>query len=166
MTADPQIIPAIIEKSIIASLKIQVNTDVKVQTSTAKDVIKKYSIDCLSTLNMKSPDILGTLSLAFPEKTYLELLNRMIGEKYPKVDASNSDGSSEILNIIYANARKEINTKGFNFDPAIPSTVVGKQIEMSTSATDGLAYFFEASSDVGSFLVIVGLKKMTAMKKV
>lgn len=163
---DLKVVPEIIEKSIVSSLKIQVNTEVNVQTGTSKDVVKKYSIDCLSTLSMKSSAYVGSLNLAFPEKTYLELLNRMIGEKYPTIDASNSDGASEILNIIFANARKEINTKGFNFEPAIPSTVIGKQIALSSSATDGNSYFFETSCDAGPFLVILGLKQVSATAKV
>lgn len=155
---DLQIVPTLVEKSIINSLKIQVSTDVKVKTNTTRQVVSNYSINCLSTLGMKSSAYTGILSLAFPEKTYLELLHRMIGEKYPAVDPNNSDGSSEILNIIYANARKDINAQGFNFEPAIPSTIVGKNLELSSSATDGNAFFFEVSSDAGAFLVILGLK--------
>lgn len=157
---DVKVIPGHIEQSIIKSFKVQINTEVKVSTTAQKEtVFKKYNFECVSTLHMKSASLIGTLSLAFPEKTYLEVLFRMIGEKYEAVDPSNSDGASEILNIIYANARKDINNDGFNFEPAIPSTITGKQLAVSSAATEGVSIFFECLSGAGQFLVILGIKK-------
>lgn len=153
------LIPPLIEKSLKNAFKVQVNTTASVaRMSMDATSVDKFNIDCLSTLMLKSSTLVGTLSIGFGTPEFLGMLSSMLGEPYAEITAENSDAAGEMLNIIYANARKEINEAGFDFEPSIPTTVIGKSMHLAKSNLAGQALFFECTSDFGPFLMTLSLR--------
>ncbi|MFN7727770.1 MAG: chemotaxis protein CheX [Bdellovibrio sp.] len=159
MSGKIKAIPAHIDKSIVNAFHVQLSTKAQVRNLSMKpETAELYSIDCLSTLPMKSSGYAGSLSIGFPEKTYFKLIEQMLGEKIDKITVENADAASEILNIVYASARKDINEDGFDFEPSFPTAIIGQNLAMSKSALSGHGLFFQCSSDLGDFLVLLALR--------
>lgn len=156
-------IPPCVDRAIASAFKIQLSTEAKVTSlSMDQSILSKFDLDCMSSVSMRSSTLLGLLSIGFPEKTFFGMIEKMLGEKIDKITAENSDAASEILNIIFASARKEINESGFDFQPAIPTTVIGKDLGLSKSNMADQGLFFQCSSEIGEFLVLLALRTKTA----
>lgn len=152
-------IPGHVSKAIVNAFGVQLSCKVSaVKMSLDHSTLDKYSIDCVSTLAMRSSTVLGLLCLGFPKATFLGVVEKMIGEKAEAVTSDNSDASSEILNIVFSSARKPINEDGFDFDPAIPTTLIGSNLSLAKSNLTGQSLFFECTSEIGPFLVVLALK--------
>jgi chemotaxis protein CheX len=70
----------------------------------------------------------GTIALCFPEKVFLGLMEKMLGEKYTEINKELEDGASELLNIIFGQAKKVLNDKGYAIQKAIPSIYRGDAV--------------------------------------
>ena len=159
MSVDIKKIPACVERAMIHAFKVQLSTNANVASMTMHpDPSKIGSMDCLSTIMLASTALTGSLSLGFSTPTFLKVLEKMIGETYSEITSENCDASSEILNIIYGQARREINECGFDFELGIPSTVIGKNLAIAKSNLSGQVLFFNCSSELGDFVVVLSLK--------
>ena len=159
MSNKENIIPASLQKSIESTFSIQLSTPAKIlSVEAAEDTGKSSSIDCMSVLGLKSTEYQGALALGFPQKTFLPLVEKMIGEKYQEISKTNADACSEILNIIYASARVSINQAGYDFDPAIPTTLLGKELNLAMGAQSKYLRF-SCECEYGPFLVALSLRK-------
>jgi CheY-specific phosphatase CheX len=82
----------------------------------------------------------------------------MIGEKHAAVTPENADACGELLNIIYASARVKINEAGFDFQPAIPTTVSGSRISLPLGQYSSFIKF-TAESPHGPLTLALALKR-------
>lgn len=157
------IIPLCLHQSIVETFEIQIggkaNVDSVTTDATPKDTDQK--IDCISTLGIKSENFTGSLALGFPAATFLKVIEKMLGEKHESINDNNADACGEILNIIYAGARVKINQGGFDFNPAIPTTVRGKELSIALGSQSKVLKLV-CSSDFGPFFVALYLKKNKA----
>ncbi|RZA08049.1 MAG: chemotaxis protein CheX [Proteobacteria bacterium] len=159
VTSNESAIPGLIRQAILDAFKVQGSLDVKIASATVvKSGEAGLSVDCLSVIGLKASGHTGSLSLWFPKETYLALLERMLGEKYPAINNENADACGEFLNIIYASARLHINQAGFDFQPAIPTTICGTNLSVATGA-HAQTLRFVCESELGSFGVGFSLQK-------
>lgn len=159
---DIKVIPKYIEKSIVDTFQIQLKSQAKVVSLTMDPGLvstKRKAYDCLSTLTMHSTSLIGQLSIALPKPTFINILERMIGERVEEVTSENSDACGEILNIVFSSSRRNINETGFDFHLAIPSTIIGQNLTLAKANLSGYALFFECQSDLGDFLVMLSLRQ-------
>lgn len=157
--SDIKNIPLCFERSMIRAFEIQLQSKVTVKNVSMKsDATSNMSIGCMSTVMLQSKNLNGQLSIAFPSETFFNLFERMLGEKINEISAENSDASGEILNIIYSTGRKEVNEAGFDFTPAIPSTVFGQDLALSKSNMSGIALYSDCVCDLGRFAVMLSLR--------
>lgn len=63
--------------------------------------------------------------VSFTEKCYLKLISAMLGEEQVEISKDNRDGATEILNIIYGQARIVLNQQSASIKPQIPVLHVG-----------------------------------------
>lgn len=160
-SSDIKIVPVCFEKSVIKAFEIQLSSKVTVKSISMKsEATADMSIGCMSTVTIQSSSLTGALAIAFPVPTFLALLERMLDEKADAVTAENADAAGEMLNIIYATGRKDINESGFNFATAIPSTVFGQTLALSKSNLAGTALYFDCDCDLGRFVVMLSLRTM------
>jgi CheY-specific phosphatase CheX len=153
-------IPIHLRDAIVDSFRVQASLPVEVK-SIATDVVDESSeeIACMAVLGMRSSHFEGSLALGFPKATFLKLLEHMLGEKYADIDERNADACSEMLNIIYCSARVKINKDGEDFQPAIPTTIRGEHLSIALGNSSRFLNF-RCSSNLGSFLVALKLKKV------
>lgn len=160
-SASESAIPTFFQNSVVETFSVQVQLPVTLASSNAEgpDAPKAdIHCDCMSVLGLKCDQFTGSLAIGFPAKTFLAILERMIGEKHAAISPQNVDACSELLNIIYASARVKINEAGFRFEPAIPTTITGKDLALalsSLSKTLKLTY----ESECGPFILALSLKR-------
>lgn len=161
--SDIKIIPLCFERSIVRAFDVQLTSKVEIKNVSMKpDATSDISIGCMSTVMLQSKNLAGNLSIAFPESTFFALLKRMLDETVTEINAENADASGEMLNIIYSTGRKEINEAGFDFTPALPSTVFGKDLALSKGNMSGIALYSDCSCDLGRFAVMLSLRNLTS----
>jgi chemotaxis protein CheX len=158
-----QNVPAFLTKSIsdIFSIQLSLPVELTLTELTSDGGVKDFGVDCMSVLGLKSTQLQGTIAIGFPKQTFLGILKTMLGEDHTDIDATNSDASGEILNIIYGDLRKKINSLGYDFQPAIPSTVLGSGISLFHTNAQ-LILSVKGSSSAGAFLVILTLMPSSA----
>jgi CheY-specific phosphatase CheX len=155
-----QQIPIFFRNSIIETFKVQLGTHVEIEAiipDSAKNTLSP-DIACLSVLGIRSSSHNGSLSLGFPKDTFLAIVDKMLGEKHTEIGPSNSDASGELLNIIYASARSKVNQLGFDFQPAIPTTVVGKDMHVAIGG-ETTVLKMPCKSELGPFILSFGLRR-------
>ncbi|MEK6578346.1 MAG: chemotaxis protein CheX [Bdellovibrionota bacterium] len=134
------------------TLKVATNTDVKNEKPYIRSDEAGPSVDIGATVGIVSTPFNGTLILAFPIKTYLGLMSRLLGKECTEIDATIRDGAAELLNIILGQARTTLNDKGYAIKQAIPTVVYGTNLQIfNFSSTPSV--IIPHSSDVGSFYV-------------
>lgn len=163
MASKESIIPLALQQSIVDTFKVQLSTEAKVTASTS-DVSEAGKavalLDIVSVMGIKCTGLTGTISLGFPKNTFLSILQTMIGETHTEISSQNADACSELLNIIYASARVKINEAGFDFQPAIPATVTGKEISLPIGQFNNFMKF-QGETEKGSFLLAFSLKRQS-----
>lgn len=156
-------IPPCIEASVADAFRVQLSMTASLRKmSMDSSEHGNRAVDCLSSLILNSSTLTGSLAIGFPRETFCKVLGRMIGEEVHELTADNSDASSEMLNIIFGAARRMINEGGFDFDPAIPTTVTGQGLVLSKANMAGTALYFDYDSEAGPFLLMLSLKAKAA----
>src|ERR1700744_6373713 len=91
----------------IHTLEVQCHVTAKV----GKPYIKGKSggeppqIDIAGIIGITSPSFKGSISLCFPEKTFLGIMGKMLGETYTSITKDVEDGAGELTNIIFGAAK-------------------------------------------------------------
>jgi len=156
---DLSIIPKTIAASIEDTFQTMSGSKASIlEISSEWENSQAYAIDIMSVLGLSSAALSGSISLGFPKQTYLPLIEKILGEKHESINRENADACAEILNIIYASARAKINPHGFDFQPAIPTTLIAKALDISLN--EGCKSMkIKCASDCGDFFVILALKR-------
>ena len=94
----------------------------------------------------------GSLAITFTEGAILHIASQMLGEKIEEFDDSIADTVGEITNMVTGGAKKILSEKGYKFDMAIPSTILGKghSIAHKTNAQIIIVPF---TTEAGDFFV-------------
>lgn len=166
MGAAPQLsaaeaqIPLLLQNAVVEAFSIQAGIKISVGKVVMEpaDSASPEAIDCMSVIGVKGGEFEGSLALGFPKLTFLNIVEKMLGEKHEKISQEISDASGELLNIIYASARIKINELGMNFQPAIPTTILGKELSLALGAASKYLKF-TCQSDLGNFFVALNLKR-------
>ncbi len=98
----------------------------------------------------------GSVIISFPEKTFLNVLSKMLGDEINELSSENMDGAAELTNMIFGQAKSILNEKGFGLKMAIPSVVLGKP-ESFLSLHAGSAILIPFNSSEGHFFLRIGL---------
>lgn len=172
---DVKIIPPAIGEAVAKCFEVQLSSPPPAMAVTLESVrgannapkqniatIAKHPVDCMSTVIMQCSTLTGSLSLGFPTATFLKAFEKMLGERIEQIDSNNSDACGELLNIIFSGARRTMNEAGFDFQSAIPSTIVGKGLLLSNANLAGHVLVYDCSSEIGPFHVFLSLKPITA----
>lgn len=112
--------------------------------------------DISSYLSVVSTHFNGTLVLAFPKETYLQLASNALGEKFSEIDDTNKDFAGELNNIMFGSTKKLWNDKGYSVEKAIPHVQVG--IPYSTPVGHNLpSIVIPFESDAGPFYAVISI---------
>lgn len=108
--------------------------------------------DISGVIGLVSESFNGTVTITFPELTFLSIASKMFGETQTTLNKENQDVAGELTNIIFGQAKIELNNKGYGIKTALPSVVTGKDHSV-TSVVKGLSIVVPFESDSGSFFV-------------
>jgi len=92
----------------------------------------------------------GTFSLAFSRKGAIFIYKKMVDEDAPGVTPDVVDAIGELTNIISGQTRVQIETLGFKLSAALPTVVVGQNVEINFITklpVISLPFSFQAGSD-------------------
>lgn len=96
----------------------------------------------------------GSLAISFTEKAILHIASQMLGEVISTIEDGAADCVGEITNMVTGGAKRILAEKGFTFEMAIPSTVVGKNHTI-IHKTSGRVVCVPFDTDAGNFFVEV-----------
>ena len=98
----------------------------------------------------------GSVVIGFPKETFLGIMSRMLGEEYTSISKDIVDGAGELTNIIFGQAKAELNQKGYGIKMAIPSVVSGVGHEIH-GVTKGPVVVVPFKTDLGPFFIEISL---------
>lgn len=83
--------------------------------------------DVAGIVNVMSDTYPYAVILSFPEKTFLKLVSIILKEEYTQISKENQDAVTEMMNIIYGQAKVVLNEQDAGIRPKIPVLNVGRE---------------------------------------
>jgi len=134
-----------------ATFEMQANTPIRIGKPFLKKETDKLTIDIAGVISLTSPAFHGSIALCFPAQVFLAIYSNMLGEKHDSITREIEDAAGEILNIIFGQAKAELNDKaGYQIQKAIPTIVRGSQLEVHHLVRN-VAVVLPFETDAGSF---------------
>src|SRR5208283_4287700 len=140
-------------ESIINVLGTMANTEARPGKPFLK-VDKSAKGDVSSIIGLVGEKAKGSMAITFTEQAILHIASQMLGEVISEVNDTASDCSGEITNMVTGGAKRVLADKGYHFDMAIPSTIVGKNHTI-THKTSGRIVCIPFDTHAGSFFIEV-----------
>ena len=109
----------------IQTLQLQCSFTAKPTRPFLKGAGPGIQTDIAAVIGLTSVGFQGSVAICFPKAIFLTVMERMLGEKYTEITTELEDGASELLNIIFGQAKRELNSKGYTIEKAIPTIVRG-----------------------------------------
>ncbi len=114
-----------------------------------KDSTQKTHGDLSGMISLNSDTFSGSLALVLQDKLALKIYQGMTLEEKSSIDDDVCDSVMEITNIVFGNARRDLNLIGHSLKSARPSIVVGKDHIVSHSSK-GMRLTLPFSSEWGN----------------
>ena len=137
-------------------LKLQAATEAVSGKAFRKEHGDKLFGDISGVIGIFTDSFSGSVVISFPEKTFLTVMSRMLGEEFKVMTPDIQDGASELTNIIFGSAKVVLNQKGFKIQTALPSVIVGSGHTILTT-NRGPRVAIPFTSDAGEFFVEICL---------
>jgi len=108
--------------------------------------------DVTGLIAMNSDRFLGSLALCFSESLVFQIHQNMLGTRPTTLDEDVRDAVSELTNIIFGHAKRDLNAAGHTIAMALPSVVTGKGHTIS-HGIEGKCICVPFTSSAGNLLV-------------
>jgi chemotaxis protein CheX len=139
-------------KATMKVLKVQASTEVKATKPFMKsDPKEKMLGDISGMIGVVSNSFNGNIVVSFPEGTFLKIMTKMLGEEVKEMNKEIIDGAGELMNIIFGQAKIDLNEMGYAIKTAIPSVITGKNHSIMMNQSDALVVVLPFESDCGNF---------------
>lgn len=135
----------------LASLVNVLTTMASTELTPGKPHLKKDELargDVSGLIGMVGPQTKGSFSISFDEDLALTIMERMLGERPPKINEEVTDMVGEITNMVTGGAKKMLAEKGYDFDMATPMVVAGPGHTI-THKSEGPKILMPFTSDFG-----------------
>lgn len=145
--------------SVLETLKVQCSTECTPEKPVLKENFvntEPYAI--AGVIGLTSANFKGSISICFPEVTFLSLMNKMLGENYTKITEELEDGAGEILNISFGLAKKTLNEKGYKIEKAIPTVIRGESVVVK-HLVQSKTIILPFKTEAGGFCVEIGIEE-------
>lgn len=82
--------------------------------------------DVSGVISISAQDFSGTMVLSFESQLIRKIYSNILGgEDVPEINADVRDAVMELTNVIFGNAKRDINKLGYDIQPARPSVIDG-----------------------------------------
>ncbi len=115
--------------SVVSTLKVQCSVDVVPGKLFLKSKGPSINVDIAAVIGLTSEGFMGSVNICFPKEVFLGIMSKMLGETFTEITQDIQDGAGELLNIIFGQAKKVLNERGFSFEKAIPTIVTGDSLK-------------------------------------
>lgn len=137
------------------------NTQLKLDVKLGKPYLKTSEasttrIDIAGLVGIISSDLKGNICLCFPQATFLLVMERMLGEKYPAITDEIADGAAELMNMIFGYAKRMLNDQGHDLQKALPSVISGENIKIRQK-NNHTVIVLPFESEIGVFQLELGI---------
>lgn len=137
-------------------LEVQTQTKCRPGQITRKTNDGRFEADLSGVIGLVSDAFKGSVVIGFPEKTFLTVMSRMMGEELKELTKEIEDGAGELTNMIFGQAKLALNEKGYGINTAIPSVIRGKGHSVS-GVTSGPVVVVPFETDAGNFFIEICL---------
>ncbi|MEO5668631.1 MAG: chemotaxis protein CheX [Bdellovibrionota bacterium] len=90
--------------------------------------------DVTGMISVNSENFSGSLAIVFKQKLILSIYKNMMSEEKTLIDDDVKDCVMEITNIVFGNARRDLNLIGHSIKPARPTVISGTDHEVTHSS--------------------------------
>lgn len=98
----------------------------------------------------------GSMAISFSTASILKIVSNMIGEKHSVVNSSICDAVGELTNMVSGDARKRLETEGFQINASLPTVVYGEN-HIINHVLGGPSIIIPFDTEEGPFFVDVCL---------
>lgn len=146
----------------LETLKIQCGTEAVPQKPFMQAATQSTETAIAAVIGVTGDGFRATVTLCFPERTFLKIMSNMLGESCATITPELEDGVAELLNIIFGAAKRTINQKhGSGIQMAIPTILRGAGLQaraltngrvvvLPFATPDGDGFNIQISSDSGA----------------
>jgi chemotaxis protein CheX len=138
----------------LKTLEVQCSSAAKASKPYLKSKGPVLSSDIAALIYVDSDMFKGTVALHFPKQTFLSILGKMFKQDVKELNDTLESNVSEFLNVIYGQAKRTLNQKGYGLDSAIPKILHGEEIK-KYNTTSAAAIVLPFESDLGPFYLEV-----------
>jgi chemotaxis protein CheX len=139
------------------TIEVQCQTRVKPMPTVAKSKANAVGYDIAATMGLMSKSTNGAVALGFGEETFLKIIGKMLGESFDGISTEVEDGCAELLNIVFGQAKKVLNERGYQFGKTLPSTFIGHTLRVR-QLTPQPATLLPFETEFGMFYVEIGMR--------
>lgn len=115
------------------------------------------SIDIAGIIGLTSSTFSGSITISFPEKVFLSIMSKMLGEEFTVINKEIEDGAAELMNIIFGHAKRVLNATGHTIEKAIPTIARGKDLQL-VSLTKAEIVILPFDIEPGTFYIEVAIE--------
>lgn len=133
-------------------LKVQCSTEARPGKPFRKSPTDKYGGDISGVIGLVSDAFSGSVVISFQKETFLSIMSLMLGEPITEINQETQDGAGELTNIIFGQAKVELNNRGFGIKTALPSVVMGENHTVLQMA-NGARMVIPFETDAGPFFI-------------
>jgi CheY-specific phosphatase CheX len=134
-------------KATVKVLDIQAGLKVQPLEPVLRKSSSLYAGDVTGFIAISSNGYTGSFLICFPEATFLKVMGKMLGENYTSISKEILDGTAELTNMIFGQAKITLNEKGHGIEMAFP------QITQSVPTFNGRSLIIPFKSDSGDFFI-------------
>jgi CheY-specific phosphatase CheX len=119
-------------RAVRKTLEVQFSADVQVGTPFLRSDANSFSFDVGSLIGITDHQFEGFFGMYYEKKTFLSLINHLLGTEYHDLNDEVQDGASEITNICFGVAKQVLNQQGHMIQMALPNLIRGDSIQSSS----------------------------------
>lgn len=136
----------------LKTLSVQCSVDAKAGKACLLAKAPAMTYDIVGIIGLASKAFRGTIAVCYPKETFLKVLGSMLGETYTEISKDLEDGAAELLNIIFGQAKIDLNQKGYEIEKAIPSVIRAPDLKLR-SVPSGITFAIPFESPAGQFRI-------------
>ncbi|MEO5969920.1 MAG: chemotaxis protein CheX [Bdellovibrionia bacterium] len=131
---------------------LQIEAKIKAQPEGIRLKTRKgeFAGDISGVIGIISNSFRGMIVISFPTQTFLNVINKMLGENHTELNDEIESGAAELTNIVLGLAKNTLNDRGYGIKSALPSVVRGENHGFSQLGS-GPTIIVPFQTDVGPF---------------
>lgn len=108
-------------------IEVQCHTAARPSVPKIREKVSE-NIVIVGMIELESRGSRGRFLLSMNREAFFEVYQNMLGDKIDSIGKEESDAVGELVNIIYGQAKIDLNKRGFAFDRAFPTVFYGDRI--------------------------------------